>query len=208
MTPYYEHAGITIYHGDCREITLPMKVRSIVTDPPYARTFIPALAECLRWSDSCLSDGGVVFAMVGQIDFPATIAAFPKEWEYLWTGCFENRQMNGAIWPRGISTGWKPLLIYGKGFAKFAPWKYDILPNRNDFRSDKRDHVWGQGEYQFGTLLARFEVQGPVLDPFCGAGTTLVAAKRLNLPAIGIEIEERYCEIAAKRLAQEVFEFA
>jgi len=56
-------------------------------------------------------------------------------------------------------------------------------------------------------VLAGCPVDGAVLDPFCGTGTTLKVAKELGRRAVGIEIEEKYCEIAAKRLGQKVLEF-
>jgi hypothetical protein len=55
-------------------------------------------------------------------------------------------------------------------------------------------------------LMSRFGI-GPVCDPFAGTGTTLLAAKAMGIPAVGIEIEERHCEFMAKRLSQEVFDF-
>ena len=207
MKPYYDSGGITIYHGDCRDVieSLPEEsIDAIATDPPYPSEFIPMYREWWASCDGVLRNGGVCFAMVGQYRLPEVIDSFPPSWKYLWTGCFAQPQMAVSIWPRGISSAWKPLLIYGKNFEKFKPWKYDVIGNAQDYKAAKHFHEWGQESYQFRLMLSRFDVTGVVLDPFMGSGTTLRAAKDLGLKAIGIEIEERYCDIAVKRLAQEV----
>jgi site-specific DNA-methyltransferase (adenine-specific) len=74
--------------------------------------------------------------------------------------------------------------------------------------TDDRVHPTQKPLALMNWVLSLYPSCNTILDPFMGSGTTLVAAKNLDRKAIGIEIEEKYCEIAAKRLAQEVFDFA
>ena len=112
--------------------------------------------------------------------------------------------MATSIWPRGISSAWKPMLIYGKEFKKFAPWKYDTIAATGGYTTGKDLHVWGQDCMQFEILISRFDVQGVVLDPFAGSGTTGVACIRTGRRFIGIEIEPKYFEIAVNRCKKEI----
>lgn len=193
----------TVICGDCLEVMKDWPdecVDAIVTDPPYPKEYIPLYAPAWQQCNRILRRGGVCFAMVGQYCLPDVINSFPQEWEYLWCGCFEGRQMATAIWPRGISAAWKPLLIYGKGFSRFKPWKYDTISASGGYQGPKQYHKWGQETGQFTTLISRFEINGIILDPFCGSGTTCVAAKMLGRRYIGIDISEEYCQIARDRL--------
>lgn len=206
MTPYYADDLVTIYHGDAREVLPTMEtVDAIVSDPPYPKEFLPVLADVWRAAFPIVKADGFAFVMSGQLHLPEVMAGLTDAgWRYSWLGCFVTPADNTAIWPRGISVGWKPLLVYGKDRLSFKHWTYDTIGVASSTAADKKWHDWGQSESQFRTLLERFRVEGTSVDPFMGSGTTLVAAKSLGRHAIGIEIEERYCEIAAQRCSQEV----
>ena len=205
MKPYYEHAGITIYHGDCREILPSLKADVVVTDPPYGT--------------GCAPRGGRV---AGTIDRDSAQwpewDAFDPSWLALWDGpaaVFCGIRMTHAL---GAAMGADGLLIYVKSNPNPLGSSFEPCVTRG-FRSRGRQHITAYNAFngqqhptQKPLEVMRFVVkaapEGTVLDPFMGSGTTLRAAKDLGRKAIGIEIEERYCEIAAKRLAQEVLPFA
>lgn len=208
ITPYWtsKDGRFVVYCGDCRDVlpSADVLVDCVVTDPPYPKEFIPIYSECWKACDSVLKDQGQCFAMVGQYDLPQVIRSFPLNWEYIWCGCFEQRQMAVSIWPRGISSAWKPLLIYGKNFKKFKPWKYDVIANTGGYLNGKDFHKWGQGVEQFQILISRFDCGETILDPFAGSGTTGVACVRLGRKFIGIEISKEYCDIAVERIKREL----
>jgi site-specific DNA-methyltransferase (adenine-specific) len=123
-------------------------------------------------------------------------------------------QCGGWTW-RGLGTWWKPGCRMQKGrfsasaeyviYATNGPAKDGIGSPQNVFAckiDGDRDHIAQKPEQVLAWVLQLVPPKAVVLDPFMGSGTTLRAAKDAGLDAIGIEVDERYCEIAAKRLAQ------
>ena len=132
----------------------------------------------------------------------------------MWIPAFDSvegagwRVRNMLVWDKvqmGMGMPWRnqhELIVYGKR----SPAKITDGKRGNVLQSRRSGNEWHPTEKPvdlIGVLIGN-TVGGAVCDPFMGSGTTLVAAKALGRPATGIEIEECYCEIAAKRLSQEV----
>lgn len=211
INPYYQESGITIYHGDCREIlpTLP-KVDLVLTDPPYG------LGET---NERALSRG--------KLAKPTDYGHF--DWD-------KNRPSQEDMYR--ITTMAKYSIIWGGNYFQFFPsscWLvWDKMNGSNDYADcelawTNLNKAVRMFKFMWNGMLRDGEARGvprkhptqkplelmtwciglgepaeTILDPFMGSGTTLRAAKDLRRKAIGIEIEEKYCEIAVKRLRQEV----
>jgi len=216
MKPYYQDDYCTIYNADCREVLPGLEpVDLVLTDPPYG--------ECNRGDSGLrsLDKGAADIQTMKNSDLVDLVHA-PSI--YLWCGTEQVSDYRRRLVDRGFSTRvcvWEKtnpspmngqhiwlsgieLCVYGK--AKGAIFN-EFCAN-TVFRGPtdgKTDHPTEKPHWLFSRLIAASTgTYGVVLDPFMGSGTTLRAAKDLQRKAIGIEIEEKYCEIAANRLAQEV----
>lgn len=195
MRPYYEHAGITIYHGDCLDVLPGLgAVDLVVTDPPYGVGYahwdsaVPPMTW-LEWSRA--NARLVVFTPSNgsQYLYP------PPTWTLCWARPGSVQRAFG-----GGFSHWEPILVYGDR----NPYDVDCRVFPPNTGAGKTGHPCPKPTRLMTWLISGSGFSGTVLDPFAGSGTTLIAAKDLGRRAIGIEIEERYCEIAAKRLSQEV----
>lgn len=245
MKPYYEHAGITIYHGDCREI-LPQlgAVDVMVTDPPYGETNLPwdvlvsdwlqsidspqlwcfgSMRFWLRHAMSTFETAGWVFGqeIVWEKHNGTSFHAdrFKRVHEFIlhwyrgaWADLYREVQVTNDATARTLRRKARPqhLSRIGDGHYQSEDGGPRLMRSVLYVPSCHGEAVHPTQkpvELLRPIIAYSCRVGGLVLDPFAGSGSTLVAAKEINRQAIGIEIEEKYCEIAAKRLSQEVLNF-
>ncbi len=214
--PYYQQDGITIYHGDSAEIVTTIeKVNAVVTDPPYG-VMLGKLSNNER------------FDRKSYTKFEDTPDEVEKLISRLWPQlCRVSERIvltpgvrNMWKWPQPDHVGafyypassgcnawgfscWQPIFYYGKDPFGGTGSRPDSFQSTESAESN--GHPCPKPIGQWTRLMQRVTKTGElILDPLMGSGTTLVAAKLLGCQAVGIELEERYCEIAANRLAQGV----
>lgn len=192
MKPTWEREGVQLYLGDCLSILPTLgKVDAVVTDPPYGMNKGEWDASIPEWMPLVGDMPVATFCgVVGMRDYPTPdwIGAWVRE---------ASTQRNGRL--RGFNN-WEPILFYN-----IESLLNDVIREPNIH--EETGHPTTKPTRLMMRLVERMDAN-TILDPFMGSGTTLVAAKLEGRRAIGIEIEERYCEIAAKRLAQGVLPFA
>lgn len=207
--PYYDKGGITIYHGDCRDILphLP-PVDLVLTDPPYGLDWSTHDLSTRNWSGFA-NDGGE-FDLRFVLQLPCDVVAFgancyPNQLPHRgrWI-CWDKRCDENADRMLGspFELAWTNRT---SGYDRIYRVQHGGVVNADGH--GRRTHPTQKPVVLFARILKDYPDASVILDPFMGSGTTLVAAKLDNRRAIGIEIEERYCEIAANRLAQGVFAF-
>ena len=217
MSPYYSDDAVTIYHGDCCEVLAWLEADVLITDPPYGtelvgrdvsygrgqnrrhgRTDVPpgviANDNGTETRDNALTLWGArpacVFGSPRLPDPPITIAD-RLVWDKKRLG------MNGGPWRYRHES-----IYVTAGFTRTNDAACSII----EAFPDQSEHIHAKPH----TLMLRLVEAAPpgvIADPFMGSGSTLVAAKACGRRSIGIEVDERYCEIAAKRMAQEVLDF-
>jgi len=207
VRPYYQDDYVTIYHGDCREVLPGLgKVDLVLTDPPYGIGCAYAsyddtadgLDAIIRDVIPLVISAGVVCLITPGV---GNICKYPQpRWvlAWHWKACTASGPWGFSTWQPILAYGKDPYLANGKGRTPDSFEHLEMIP--------KNGHPCPKPETLLRKMILRGSVKqtDTILDPFMGSGTTLRAAKDLQRKAIGIEIEEKYCEIAAKRMAQEV----
>lgn len=196
MKAYYEADGITIYHGDCRDVLPGVSADILITDPPYGIDFAGQPTKWQRRAGKRAEDWDR--EIVPEV--PAIASRFSEA--FVW---------GGNYYSLPPSRGW---LCWIKPDAPPSMGSFELCwTSRNATARHVTRTISATNQERVGhpnqkplpvmTWTLSFAGDGVIVDPFMGSGTTLVAAKNLGRRAIGIELEEKYCELAVRRLAQQ-----
>jgi DNA modification methylase len=213
MRPYYQDAYVTIYHGDCRDILSKLDVDALITDPPYGVNYRQGHGEGRKpkWRkkhiDVAIYGDSEPFDPIPFLNYPIIIlfgannfaSKLPDSRGWIF---WDKRPDIGSCDFGDGELIWTNLDRVVRGFRH--RWSGVVRQSENG------EPVYHPTQKPMALMRWLIEYAGLpnlILDPFMGSGSTLRAAKDLGRKAIGIEIEEKYCEIAAKRMAQEVLDF-
>lgn len=216
MSLYYEDEFVELHHGDCRAVRGWTTADVLVTDPPYGTQFSAANTKggYGRRQNAGLGPEGFTIANDGTTevrdaildlwgDKPALAFGSPRlpdppgHWDDRIVWDKRRPGMNGGPWRYTHES------IYARGFVRNGNGNFSVL---TAFPADQHLHIHAKPVALMESLI-ECAPPGVIADPFAGSGSTLIAARNMGRKVIGVEIEEKYCELIVKRLAQQAFVF-
>lgn len=224
MKPYYSDDLVTLYHGDCLEVTEWLSADVLVTDPPYGMSFQSGKAARRKFDriagddsthtrDAALGIWGTRPALVfGRWDQRRPSGTRLRlVWDKV------NQGMGDLTLPWAptdeeiyVLGAWPPIKPGGRGREGGTPARFPNIIRAATLNSQARDrpsHPTPKPVPLMESLIQKCP-PGVIADPFAGSGSTLIAARNLGRKVIGVELEEKYCELIVKRLAQQAFDFS
>lgn len=220
MQPYFQNDLVTLYHGDCLEITEWLEADVLVTDPPYGIAWTAnsmhydrkkeATKNAVKNDESALirdaslelwgSKPAIVFG-TWKVERPKSINN-----RLIWHKTKMNSGMSSAPW----FTAEEEIYVMGTGFIGKA--RQNVYPTfeargGHDGLSAQTGHPTPKPIGLMEQLITKCPEDWIIADPFAGSGATLIAARNLGRRVIGVELEEKYCELIATRLSQDAFDF-
>lgn len=221
MNPYFQNAGVTLYHGKVEELLhkqIDTEQHTLISDPPYNVGY--HYDDC----DDSMDEGEYFRFMATVFSKKAVLIHYPEAmyriayamnrfpervvaWVYpsntprqhrsiAWFGCKPDFRKDGQDYRNPTDPRIAARIEAGKRARLYDWWQINQVKNVS---AEKTEHPC-----QIPVILMEriIKVSSPasVLDPFAGSGTTLLAAQRLGIPSVGIEMSERYCEIIANRI--------
>lgn len=227
MTPYYKDELVTLYHGDALEIMPNLasgSVDAVVTDPPYVIGAVSAgslgsksggwadmmnsalwFAAWYREVDRLLKNSGAMWTFLNWRTLPVVMRAAVDAGLPITSCAVWDKEWIGPGGTQGLRPSHELIALMCKpDYSVPDRGVADVIKHKVGSHKP-HGHPAEKPEGLLSRILSisGVEAGSVVLDPFLGSGTTLVAAKSRGLLGIGIEAEERYCEMAARRLGQQ-----
>ncbi|MGA2465001.1 MAG: site-specific DNA-methyltransferase [Thermodesulfobacteriota bacterium] len=191
----------TVFHLSIEQIQLaPNSIDLMITDPPYDDKHIQHYSMAAKLAQSSLKPGRFFCCYAGKLRLPEVINAITPHLEWIWEVCafhsFSKEKHLGP--PYQFAENWRPVLIFKKaGKAPMCNFQQDVVRAERD----KTFHDWQQDLKTPLQLIEAYTEPGEiVVDPFCGGGTTLVAAKQLGRRWLGFDISEESVALSKQRL--------
>lgn len=190
-----ERMDYKLIQGDCRDVLPTLEDESIdliMTDPPYAREYVPLYGFLAEEGARVLKEGHYLFAYCGTECLPDVLSLMTPHLDWFYLFVVEHRNSAPRLWYKHIMVGCKVVLAFTKGKPERLRWMNNI--HRSE-RRDKRFHEWGQSEGFPAKIIEMLTDKGDlVLDPFLGGGTTMKVCQMTGRSCIGIEVDPDACK--------------